>query len=201
MKKKTVYNIIMVAVIAAIAAVAVLLAGRHLGWFDKAAPEGEATAIDVYKRQGQARRKNRGGGDLSRQGAAYGRRRPRQGNEHPRQNPQNQQPGNAQMCIRDRRYSPMSDEFGPNFITITDEDGNDIELEYVDALEHNGVTYMAFFPTADTEEEAESAQDFGLVILKSVMENGEELLATPDTDEELNEVFDLFTQQLLEDEE
>ena len=95
----------------------------------------------------------------------------------------------------------MSDEFGPNFITITDEDGNDIELEYVDALEHNGVTYMAFCPTADTEEEAESAQDFGLVILKSVMENGEELLATPDTDEELNEVFDLFTQQLLEDEE
>ena len=53
----------------------------------------------------------------------------------------------------------MSDEFGPNFITITDEDGNDIELEYVDALEHNGVTYMAFFPTADTEEEAESAQE------------------------------------------
>ena len=79
----------------------------------------------------------------------------------------------------------MSEEFGPNFITITDEDGNDIELEYVDALEHNGTTYMAFFPTADTEEEAESAQD----------------LATPDTDEELNEIFDLFTQQLLEDEE
>ena len=71
----------------------------------------------------------------------------------------------------------MSDEFGPNFITITDEDGNDIELEYVDALEHNGVTWP--FSPADTEEEAESAQDFGLVILKSVMENGEELLATP----------------------
>ena len=95
----------------------------------------------------------------------------------------------------------MSEEFGPNFITITDEDGNDIELEYVDALEHNGTTYMAFFPTADTEEEAESAPDFGLVIRKSVVENGEEFLATPDTDEELNEIFDLFTQQLLEDEE
>ena len=27
----------------------------------------------------------------------------------------------------------MSEEFGPNFITLTDEDGNDIELEYVDA--------------------------------------------------------------------
>lgn len=36
--------------------------------------------------------------------------------------------------------------FGPNFITLTDEDGNDIELEYVDALEDNGQTYMAFSP-------------------------------------------------------
>lgn len=54
MKKKTVYNIIMLAVIAAIAAVAVLLAGRHLGWFDKAAPEGEATAISATVRKGLA---------------------------------------------------------------------------------------------------------------------------------------------------
>ena len=95
----------------------------------------------------------------------------------------------------------MTDEFGPNFITITDEDGNDIELEYVDALEHNGTTYMAFFPTADTEEEAENAQDFGLVILKSVMENGEELLSTLDSDEELDKVYDLFMEQLMADED
>ena len=29
----------------------------------------------------------------------------------------------------------MSEEFGPDFITVTDEDGNDIELEMLDALE------------------------------------------------------------------
>ena len=40
----------------------------------------------------------------------------------------------------------MNDEFGPNFVTLTDDEGNDIELEYVDALEHNGTTYMAFSP-------------------------------------------------------
>ena len=40
----------------------------------------------------------------------------------------------------------MSEEFGPNFITITDEDGNDIELEYVDALEHNGTPTWLFSP-------------------------------------------------------
>ena len=29
----------------------------------------------------------------------------------------------------------MSEEYGPDFITVTDEEGNDIELELVDALE------------------------------------------------------------------
>ena len=95
----------------------------------------------------------------------------------------------------------MSEEFGPNFITITDEDGNDIELEYVDALEYNGVSYMAFFPTADTEEEAQKAEDFGMVILKSITENGEEFLSTPDTDEELDTVFNLFNEQFFADED
>ena len=29
----------------------------------------------------------------------------------------------------------MSEEFGPDFITVTDEDGNDFELEHLDTLE------------------------------------------------------------------
>ena len=95
----------------------------------------------------------------------------------------------------------MSEEFGPNFITLTDEDGNDIELEYVDALELDGQTYMAFFPTVDDEADEADAEDFGLVILKSVMENGEELLSTLDSDEELDKVYDLFMEQLMADED
>lgn len=97
----------------------------------------------------------------------------------------------------------MGDEFGPDFITVTDEDGNDIELEFVDALEHNGVQYMAFFPAdmaGDDAPEGEE-QEAELVILKVVTENGEELLSTPDTDEELNEVYDRFMEQLFADEE
>lgn len=95
----------------------------------------------------------------------------------------------------------MSEDFGPNFITLTDEDGNDIELEYVDAIEVDGQTYMAFFPTVDDEADEAAAEDFGLVILKSVMENGEELLSTLDSDEELNKVYDLFMEQLMADED
>ena len=95
----------------------------------------------------------------------------------------------------------MSEDFGPNFITLTDEDGNDIELEYVDAIEVDGQTYMAFFPTVDDEADEAAAEDFGLVILKSVMENGEELLSTLDSDEELDKIYDLFMEQILSDEE
>ena len=94
----------------------------------------------------------------------------------------------------------MQEEFGPDFITVTDEDGNDIELEFVDALEHGGVTYMAFFPAVEEEADQES-EDYGLVILKAIQENGEELLSTLDSDEELNAVYDLFMEQLFSEEE
>ena len=52
LKKKTLYNILMIAAIAVIAALAVFFAGRHLGWFDKPAPEGEATAITATVQKG-----------------------------------------------------------------------------------------------------------------------------------------------------
>ena len=93
----------------------------------------------------------------------------------------------------------MNDEFGPNFVTLTDDEGNDIELEYVDALEHNGTTYMAFFPAVEEDEADE--EDLGLVILKSIMVDGEEQLSTLDSDEELDRVYDLFMEQLMADEE
>lgn len=96
----------------------------------------------------------------------------------------------------------MNDEFGPNFVTLTDDEGNDIELEYVDALEHNGTTYMAFFPVVDEDsEDEENEEEYGLVILKSQMENGEEFLVTIDDEEEIDKVYDLFMEQILSDEE
>lgn len=95
----------------------------------------------------------------------------------------------------------MNEEFGPNFITVTDEDGNDIELELLDVLEHKGQTYMAFFPAVPEEEADEESEDYGMVILKSIKEDGEELLSTLDSEEELTEVYDLFMELLFQDED
>ena len=94
----------------------------------------------------------------------------------------------------------MSEEYGPDFITVTDEEGNDIELELVDALEHEGNTYMAFFP-AVLEEGGEESEDYGMVILKSIEENGEELLSTLDSDEELDKIYALFMERFYSDED
>ena len=93
----------------------------------------------------------------------------------------------------------MSEDFGPTFITVTDDDGKEIVLEFVDALEHDGQMYQAFFP-AETEGEEEDP-DTGLVILKVLHEDGEDILSTLDSDEELERVYGLFMENLFDDEE
>ena len=102
----------------------------------------------------------------------------------------------------------MEENFGPDFITLTDEDGNDFELELVDSLEHKGVTYYAMFPAVEEDEETGEPRDvdaddeeYGLVIMKAIQDNGEELLSTPDSDEELDEVYELFMERFFQDED
>lgn len=94
----------------------------------------------------------------------------------------------------------MSEEYGPNFVTLTDDEGKEIELEYIDALEMNGETYMAFFPVVEEGKE-EDEEEYGLVILKQAIEDGEEILVSIDDEDELNAVYDKFMEQLMEDED
>ena len=100
----------------------------------------------------------------------------------------------------------MEENFGPDFITVTDEDGNDFELELVDTLEYQGVTYYAMFPAVEEDEETGEPKDvdaddeeYGLVIMKAVEENGEELLSTLDSDEELDTVYELFMERFFQE--
>ena len=92
----------------------------------------------------------------------------------------------------------MSEDFGPTFLTVTDEDGNELVLEFMDALEVDGQLYQAFFPA---ETEGEEDPDAGLVILKVLHEDGEDILSTLDSDEELEKVYDLFMESLFDGEE
>lgn len=102
----------------------------------------------------------------------------------------------------------MEENFGPDFITVTDEDGNDFELELVDTLEHKGITYYAMFPAVEEDEATGQPKDvdaddeeYGLVIMKGIEENGEELLSTLDSDEELDEIYELFMERFFAEED
>ena len=103
----------------------------------------------------------------------------------------------------------MSEEFGPDFITVTDEDGNEFELEHLDTMEYKGQIYMAFFP-AIAGEEGEDGQvvdvdpddeEYGMVIMKVIEENGEELFSTLDSEEEEQEVYEQFMERIFADQE
>ena len=91
----------------------------------------------------------------------------------------------------------MSEEYGSDFITVTDDDGNSFELEHLDTLELDGETYMAFLP-ADMDEDNE---DYGIVLLKTVEEDGEEMFVTIDDPEELERVHNKFMEVWFDDEE
>jgi hypothetical protein len=102
----------------------------------------------------------------------------------------------------------LSEEFGPDFITITDEDGNEFELEHLDTLEYNGQTYMAFFPAVPGDEDGEGAvedidldEEYGLIILKVIHVDGEDQLSTLDSEEELELVYQQFMDALFDEEE
>ena len=113
------------------------------------------------------------------------------------------------MCTRDAKKRKawvcyMSEEFGADFITITDEDGNEFELEHLETISYNGQTYMAFFPAVDSDKEVEDVdldEEYGLIILKVVEADGEEQLSTLDSDEELEMVYQQFMEALFADEE
>ncbi len=91
----------------------------------------------------------------------------------------------------------MSDDYGPDFITVTDDDGNDYELEHLGTMDYKEKTYMAFLP-ADMDEDDE---DYGIIILEVGEEDGEEILMDIEDDDLLDEIYEQFISELFEDED
>ena len=85
----------------------------------------------------------------------------------------------------------MSDDFGNNYVVLTDEEGNEVEFQHIDTVDVDGETYMAFIP-ADlaVEDEAE------VVILKVIEEDGEEILATVEDESEADRIFDIVMERV-----
>ena len=89
----------------------------------------------------------------------------------------------------------MADQYGSDFITIVDDDGNEYVLEVLSELEYNGCTYVAVIPAGESQEELQ----LEVSILKSVDEDGESILSIIEDEEELQAVYDLIMDALYEE--
>ena len=85
-------------------------------------------------------------------------------------------------------------EFTPELFELIDEDGNKKAFELIDAAEIDGEQYFAMVPAIEDDDYLNA--DCDLVILKSVEEDGEEILASIDDDEEFDKISQYFLQRI-----
>ena len=87
----------------------------------------------------------------------------------------------------------MADEtfdFEEEVFTLTDEEGNESDFEFIGKIELGDNTYVALVPVDGDEEE--------YVILKvDTDENGEEYLSTIEDDEEFDKAADAFEDEFM----
>ena len=67
-----------------------------------------------------------------------------------------------------------------NVITLSDDEGNEVDFELVDAIEHNGKKYCILYPEGLSEEEREDEEP---LILEYVLEGDED---------EYDEIYNIY---------
>ena len=82
----------------------------------------------------------------------------------------------------------MSEIQDEDIITLTDENGNDVEFLLLDVVEYNNDDYMVMIPLDDEEIEDDDEQD-EVVILKVIREGDEETYSGVEDEDVLNAVF------------
>ena len=90
----------------------------------------------------------------------------------------------------------MSDIYGDDIITITDEDGVEYVLEVLATMEVDGVSYYALVPASSEEDE-----DLEVSILKAVEEDGEEILCAIEDEDELERIYNIMMDELYAEDE
>lgn len=93
----------------------------------------------------------------------------------------------------------MDNEYGNDILTLTDEDGNELEFEVIATLELDGQNYVAMTEVFD--DPAKMLESDGqLIVMKFLEDNtGDTVLVTLDSNEELTRVVHEF-EKILEEE-
>lgn len=95
----------------------------------------------------------------------------------------------------EKNMSEMN-EYTPELFELIDSDGNKKNFELIDAAEIDGEQYYAMVPAIEDDDFLNA--DCDLVILKSIYENDEEILASIDDDDEFEKVSEFFLRRMEE---
>ena len=88
----------------------------------------------------------------------------------------------------------MSEEYGNDFVTLIDEDGNEVTFEVIDATEVNGTRYLAVIPYQENPESLQ--EDAELILMRIGTDDEGEYMDIVDDDEELITVGKVFEERL-----
>ncbi len=89
----------------------------------------------------------------------------------------------------------LNEEYNPDIITLSDDDGKEYVFEVLDAIETDTDRYLALLPQYDDPQKM--LDDSGeLVIVKVGEENGEEYYYEIEDDDEYETVADAFMDRL-----
>ena len=75
-----------------------------------------------------------------------------------------------------------------SLITLTDENGNDVEFEYLDCIDYEGKEYLVLIPNE------EDAEEIVILEVEPVDEETENYIAV-DSEETLNAVYAIFKER------
>ncbi len=92
---------------------------------------------------------------------------------------------------------PDSEEID-NIIVLNDEDGNEVEFEFLDLIEFDGEQYVVLLPTDESEEDEEAGEVVMLKLEDSESEEEESYVSVDDEDI-LNKVFEIFKEKFKDD--
>lgn len=102
------------------------------------------------------------------------------------------------MATDKKNTEDLPEELESNIVELTDEEGQTTEFEYLTTIEHKGESYVVLLAPQEEDNEEEGE----VVILKIQQdEKGEDTYVSCENDETEQEVFELFMEELDEEED
>ena len=85
----------------------------------------------------------------------------------------------------------MNEEFGPDVLTLVDDEGNEHEFEVLDVIDNEDGCFYALLPTFENPQDSVESEGT-YYIFEAIEQDGEQQLAEVEDEELLDKLAELF---------